>query len=60
MPAGPGKTEEVTTLRDGTRLGSVRLDQGPVVVVRLDEATRPGARVRLDTGSDRAIRARRP
>ena len=50
-----GVVEEVTALRRGPgrtyepapRIGSVRLDLGPVVVARLDDAAKPGDRVRL-------------
>jgi len=58
-PAGEGSVEEETTLRrtaNKERLGSVRLDAGPVVIARLDEGVTTGARVRLDTNG--AIRAR--
>jgi hypothetical protein len=58
VAAGAATVEEDTTLRrqQDTRLGSVRLDVGPVVVARLDDTVTTGDRVRLD--SDGAIWAR--
>jgi uncharacterized OB-fold protein len=57
MPAGPGRVEEETTLRrapagavdgDPVRLGTVRLDSGPLVIVRLAAEVGAGTKVRLD------------
>jgi hypothetical protein len=52
--AGPGTVEEVTVLRrgpgrdyPGVRIGSVRLDEGPLVVARLEPGAAAGSRVRL-------------
>jgi uncharacterized OB-fold protein len=45
-PAGAGTVEEVTRTREAT-LASVRLDLGPVVIVRVDDAVEPGARLDL-------------
>ncbi len=60
VACGAGRVEEVTALRrgaEGVRLGSVRLDLGPVVVARLCEGVDAGARVRLDCKEDRRIDA---
>jgi uncharacterized OB-fold protein len=55
-PAGPGRVEERTALRRApVRLGSVRLDKGPVVIARLGEAT--AGEVRLEQHPDGAIEA---
>jgi uncharacterized OB-fold protein len=57
VPAGPGRVEEQTRLRDGVRLGSVRLDAGPVVVARLEGD--PSGEVILEQHADGAISNRR-
>lgn len=54
-PAGAGVVEEVTSLRrsagralsGAVRIGSARLDAGPVVVVRLEPGAAQGSRVRV-------------
>jgi uncharacterized OB-fold protein len=56
VPAGPGRVEERTRLRDGPRLGSVRLDKGPVVIARVEVDTEA---VRLEHRPDGAITAQR-
>jgi hypothetical protein len=43
VEAGSGTVEKVTVTRDGVRVGTVRLDAGPLVVVRLDEDAEEGA-----------------
>jgi uncharacterized OB-fold protein len=57
VPAGPGRVEEETTLRrppptaptdEPVRLGTVRLDSGPLVIARLAADIGSGARVRLE------------
>jgi uncharacterized OB-fold protein len=60
--AGPGLVEEETTLRrpqtdDGelVRIGSVRLDAGPMLVVRLGRLTRAGARAAIDQTNEGAL-----
>jgi uncharacterized OB-fold protein len=65
VPAGEGIVEEETSVRrppapDGglVRLGSVRLDAGPVVIARLEEDVGAGRYVRLDAGADGSVRAR--
>lgn len=45
--ADRGVLEEATTNRAGIPIGSVRIDQGPVVLARLQDVIAPGARVRL-------------
>ena len=62
IPAGAGLVEEETTLRrppaeDGeqVRIGSVRLDAGPMLVVRLDPLARAGARVTIVQADDGAL-----
>jgi uncharacterized OB-fold protein len=60
-PAGPGRVEEETTLRrsaEPVRLGTVRLDSGPLVIVRLDTRTGAGTQVRLDQTTEGTIWAR--
>lgn len=71
VPAGLGRVEEQTTLRrpprrqDGAdgggpiRLGSVRLQAGPIVIARLDEEVGAGAGARLELAPDGAIWARK-
>ena len=61
VPAGPGRVEEETALRraaEPTRLGTVRLDSGPLVIARLDTGAETGTQVRLELTSSRAIWAR--
>ncbi len=65
VPAGQGTVEEETSIhrppaRDGApvRLGSVRLDAGPVVIARLQEDVGCGRRVHLEAGADGIVRAR--
>lgn len=65
QPAGPGRVEEETHVRrppapseEPVRLGSVRLDAGPVVVARLGEEARKGEVVRLEVMPGGAIWAR--
>jgi uncharacterized OB-fold protein len=60
VPAGPGRVEEETTLRrpePGVRLGSVRLQAGPVVIARLAETAGAGVEVRLEELRNGAIHA---
>ena len=59
IPAGEGEVEQKTTVRAGVRLASVRLDAGPIVIARLNETTKTGARVRLEQDATAAIRAHR-
>jgi uncharacterized OB-fold protein len=57
-PAGPGRVEEETTLRrsaEPVRLGTVRLDSGPLVIARLATAAETGTQVRLDRSPEAAI-----
>jgi uncharacterized OB-fold protein len=50
ISAGPGTVQEVTTShRDNAKLGSVRLDAGPIVIALLKPPTAPDARIRLET-----------
>ena|SRR5690242_6177022 len=61
VPAGPGRVEEETTLHraaEPIRLGSVRLDAGPMVVARLDTGAQAGTRVHLELTPSRTIWAR--
>lgn len=64
VPAGPGRVEEETRVRrrrDETtpvRLGSVRLDAGPIVIARLSDEAGVGSTVRLEVTPDGAIWAR--
>ena len=63
VPAGPGRVEEETTLRrpptaDPVRLGSVRLEAGPVIIARLANGAQTGTQVRLDRTPERTIWAR--
>jgi uncharacterized OB-fold protein len=56
--AGPGRVEEETTLRrssDPVRLGTVRLQAGPLVVARLAAGAETGSQVRLDRAPEGAI-----
>jgi hypothetical protein len=60
VPAGPGNVEEQTTLRrpgPGVRLGSVRLQAGPVVIARLADRVGANVEVRLEQIPDGAIHA---
>lgn len=59
--AGPGRVEEETTLRrsaEPVRLGTVRLDSGPLIVARLATGTGAGTQVWLDRTPERTIWAR--
>lgn len=61
VPAGPGRVEEETTLRrsaEPVRLGTVRLDSGPLIIARLATDTGAGAQVRLERTTERTIWAR--
>jgi uncharacterized OB-fold protein len=61
VAAGPGRVEEETTLRrsaEPIRLGTVRLDSGPLIIARLDTGTGPGTQVRLERAAERTIWAR--
>jgi uncharacterized OB-fold protein len=61
VPAGPGRIEEETMLRraaEPTRLGTVRLDSGPLVIARLANQATAGAQVRLERTPEGAIWAR--
>jgi len=61
VAAGPGRVEEETTLRrsaEPIRLGTVRLDSGPLVIARLADGTGAGTQVRLDQTAERTIWAR--
>ena len=61
VAAGPGCVEEETMLRRSSepiRLGTVRLDSGPLVIARLATGTGAGAQVRLERTTERAIWAR--
>ena len=60
-PAGPGRVEEETTLRrsaEPVRLGTVRLDAGPLVIARLANFTGAGTQVRLERTPEGTIWAR--
>ena len=65
--AGPGRVEEETTLRrrpgtaprdEPVRLGTVRLQSGPLVIARLATGAGPGIQVRLERTTAGAIWAR--
>lgn len=61
VPAGPGHVEEQTTLRraaEPTRVATVRLEAGPVIIARLATDTQAGTRVRLERTSEGTIWAR--
>ena len=61
QPAGPGRVEEETTLRrsaEPVRLGTVRLDSGPLVIARLSRHARAGTQVHLELTPSRTIWAR--
>lgn len=63
VPAGPGRVEEETTLRrpataDPVKLGTVRLQAGPLVIARLATGAEAGTQVRLDRTTEGAIWAR--
>ena len=56
--AGPGRVEEETTLRrltEPVRLGTVRLQAGPLVIARLAARAETGSEVRLDRAPEGAI-----
>lgn len=64
IPAGPGIVEEETTLRrppgqvgEPIRIGSVRLNVGPMLVVRLAPQAGQGARVVIEQNADGTLRA---
>jgi uncharacterized OB-fold protein len=61
VPAGPGRVEEETTLRrsaEPVRLGTVRLEAGPLIIARLAKGTGAGAHVRLERTTERTIWSR--
>jgi uncharacterized OB-fold protein len=61
IPAGPGRVEEETTLRrsaEPVRLGTVRLDSGPLIIARLSRHARTGTQVHLELTPSRTIWAR--
>jgi uncharacterized OB-fold protein len=61
VPAGPGRVEEETTLRrsaEPIRLGTVRLDSGPLIIARLDAGANAGIQVRLERTTEGTIWAR--
>ena len=67
LPAGPGNVEQETILRrppapapdaDPVRLGTVRLEAGPMVIARLAVGAGPGTRVRLERVAEGAVWAR--
>ena len=61
VPAGPGRVEEETTLRrsaEQIRLGTVRLDSGPLVIARLATGAKAGTPVRLERTTEGTIWAR--
>jgi uncharacterized OB-fold protein len=58
VAAGPGRVEEDTTLRrsaEPVRLGTVRLDSGPLVIARLATGAETGNQVRLDRAPEGTI-----
>jgi uncharacterized OB-fold protein len=58
VAAGPGRVEEDTTLRrsaEPVRLGTVRLDSGPLVIARLATGAETGTQVRLDRAPEGTI-----
>jgi uncharacterized OB-fold protein len=64
VAAGPGLVEEETMLPrlpakegEAVRIGSVRLDAGPMLVVRLAPRTGAGARVTVEQNADGVLRA---
>jgi uncharacterized protein len=61
VPAGPGRVEEETTLRrsaEPVRLGTVRLETGPLVIARLATQATAGTEVRLERTTEGTIWAR--
>ncbi len=67
QPAGPGRVEEQTTLRrppafapqdEPVRLGTVRLQAGPLIIARLAPGAGAGLQVRLERTTAGAIWAR--
>lgn len=66
VPAGSGRVAEETTLRRScgplgpVRLGSVRLEAGPVVIARLDDEVGSATEVWLELANDGTIWARAP
>lgn len=61
VASGPGRVEQETELRrtaDPIRLGTVRLDAGPMVIARLSRHARAGTEVYLELTPSRTIWAR--
>jgi uncharacterized OB-fold protein len=61
IAAGLGRVEEETTLRrsaEAVRLGTVRLDSGPMIIARLSRHARAGTQVHLELAPSRTIWAR--
>jgi uncharacterized OB-fold protein len=61
VAAGPGRVEEDTPLRrsaEPVRLGTVRLESGPLIIARLAIGAGAGTQVRLDRTTERTIWAR--
>jgi hypothetical protein len=61
VAAGPGRVEEETALArsaEPVRLGTVRLDSGPLIIARLANGAGTGTQVRLDRTTERTIWAR--
>jgi uncharacterized OB-fold protein len=61
VAAGPGRVEEETALRrsaEPVRLGTVRLESGPLIIARLATGAGAGTQVRLDRTTERTIWAR--
>jgi uncharacterized OB-fold protein len=61
VEAGPGRVEEETTLRrsaEPVRLGTVRLDSGPLIIARLADRSGAGTQVRLERTTEGTILAR--
>lgn len=54
--AGEGVVESATVLRDGTRVGTVRLDAGPAAVVLIRDAVVEGDRLSLQTAASASSR----
>ncbi len=60
IPAGPGTVEEVTAPGGAVqRLGSIRLDAGPIVIAALQNGIDPGVCVALETDHEGRIGAHR-
>jgi uncharacterized OB-fold protein len=59
--AGPGRVEEETALRrsaEPVRIGTVRLEAGPLIIARLASDTGAGTHVWLERTTERTIWAR--